>query len=142
MDNFFCSIPLFRDLASKGIYATWTNRSNRIGLLSQLKNTRTWKRCVHGHLEWTMHRSQRLSCVMWKDKCPLLLISTHALPIGFPCVPVHIVPQRNGAVREEVPTSPLLLEYSTFMRGVDVVDQIRASYSSQTRNHKWWHRIF
>jgi hypothetical protein len=25
---------------------------------------------------------------------------------------------------------------------VDVVDQIRASYSSQSRSYKWWHRIF
>jgi hypothetical protein len=79
---------------------------------------------------------------MWKDKCPILLLSTHALPIGFPCVPLHKVPRRNGAVREMVPTSPMLLEYTTFMRGVDVADQIRASYSSQSRSHKWWHRIF
>jgi hypothetical protein len=41
MDNFFTSIPLFRVLASKGIYATGTIKSNRIGLYSHLKNTRT-----------------------------------------------------------------------------------------------------
>ena len=51
-------------------------------------------------------------------------------------------PQRNGVVREMVPTSPILLEYTTFMKGVDVTDQIRASYSNQSRSHKWWHRIF
>jgi hypothetical protein len=28
------------------------------------------------------------------------------------------------------------------MRGVDVADQLHASYSSFTRSHKWWHRIF
>jgi hypothetical protein len=28
------------------------------------------------------------------------------------------------------------------MRGVDVADQLRASYSLQTRSHKWWHRVF
>jgi hypothetical protein len=44
MDNFFSSIPLFRDLASKGIYATGTIRSNHIGIPSHLRNTRTWKR--------------------------------------------------------------------------------------------------
>jgi hypothetical protein len=58
---------------------------------------------------------------MWKDKCPVLLISTHALPIGFPCVPVDKVPRRNGTIREMVLTSPMLLEYTTFMRGVDVL---------------------
>jgi hypothetical protein len=36
----------------------------------------------------------------------------------------------------------MLLEYTTFMKGVDVADQLRASDSSQSRSHKWWHRIF
>jgi hypothetical protein len=64
MDNFFYSNPLFQDLASKGIYATWTVRANRIGLPSHLKNTRTWRRYEQGHLKWAMHRSRGLSCVM------------------------------------------------------------------------------
>jgi hypothetical protein len=40
MDNFFTSILLYRDLAKKGIYATSTIRSNRIGIPTHLKNTR------------------------------------------------------------------------------------------------------
>jgi hypothetical protein len=142
MDNYFCSILLFRDLEAKGIYATSTVRSNRIGLPSHLKNTRAWRRYEEGHIEWAMHESIRISCVMWKEKCHVLLISSHAIPIGFPCEPMDTVPQKHGAVREDISTSPILLEYTTFMRGVDVVDQLRASYSSQTRNHKWWHRVF
>jgi hypothetical protein len=89
-----------------------------------------------------MHDSRLMSCIMWKHKCPVLLISIHANPIGFPCVSRDEVPCRNGAVRENIPTSPTLLEYTTFMRGVDVADQLRASYTFQTRSHKWWHRIF
>jgi hypothetical protein len=80
--------------------------------------------------------------VMWKDKCPVLLISSHAIPIGFPCMPMDTVPRRHGAIREDIPTSPVLLEYTTPMGGVDVADQLRASYPSQIRSHKWWHRIF
>ena len=80
--------------------------------------------------------------MMWKDKCPVLLLSTHAIPIGFPYVPMAKVPRRNGAVRDKIPTSLILLEYTTFMRGVDVVDQLRALYSLQTQSHKWWHRVF
>jgi hypothetical protein len=41
MDNYFCSIPLFKDLISKGIYTTGIIRSNCIELLSYLKNTKT-----------------------------------------------------------------------------------------------------
>jgi hypothetical protein len=142
MDNFFCSIPLFRDLEAKGIYATGIVRSNRIGLPSHLKNTRAWKRSAQGYIEWSMHESRGIRCVMWKDKCPVLLISSHALPIGYPCVPVDTVPRRHGAIRENIQTSLVLLEYTTYMRGVDVADQLQASYSSQTRSHKWWHRVF
>jgi hypothetical protein len=55
LDNYFCSIPLFEDLSKKGIYTTGTVRSNRIGLPSYLKNTKTWRRCDQGHIEWAMH---------------------------------------------------------------------------------------
>ena len=79
---------------------------------------------------------------MWKDKHPVLLISTHALPIRFPCVLRHEVPLRNRAVKEDIPTSPVLLEYTTFMRGIDVANQLQASYLSLTQSHKWWHCVF
>jgi hypothetical protein len=142
MDNYFCSIPLFKALAKKGIYATGTVRSSRIGLPLHLKNTKAWKRCEQGHIEWAMHDSRFISCIMWKDKCPVLLISTHVNPIGFLCMPRDEVPRRNGAMKERIPTFPMLLKYTTFMRGVDVAEQLQASYSLQSRSYKWLHRIF
>jgi hypothetical protein len=77
MDNYFCSIPLFEELVRKGIYATGTVCSNRIGLPEHLKNTKAWKWCEQGHIEWAMHDSRSISCVMWKDNalfffCPLM----------------------------------------------------------------------
>jgi hypothetical protein len=38
--------------------------------------------------------------------------------------------------------SPIHLEYTMHMRVVNVADQLRASYSTQNRTHKWWYRIF
>ena len=64
MDNFFYSIPLFQDLVKKGIYAMGTVRSNRIGLPSHLRNTKAWRRYKQGHIEWAMHESRLMSCVM------------------------------------------------------------------------------
>jgi hypothetical protein len=142
MDNFFTSIGLFKELGEKTIYATGTLRSNCIGIPSALKDTKTFSRMSQGTLDWRMHESRFMSSVLWKDKKPVLLLSTSTLPIGFPCVPVDTVPRRNGAVREAIPTSPMHVEYTTHMRGVDVADQLRASYSTQNRSHKWWHRIF
>ena len=44
MYNFFSSIPLFVELASKEIYAMGTMRANRIGIPFHLKNTQAFKR--------------------------------------------------------------------------------------------------
>jgi hypothetical protein len=64
MDNYFCSIPLFKDLSAKGIYGIGTVRCNRVGLPSHLKNIKSWKKCSQGHIEWAMHDSRGMSCVM------------------------------------------------------------------------------
>jgi hypothetical protein len=69
-----------------------------------------------------MHESRKMACVLWKDKKPVLLLSTHAIPIGYPCMPVPTMPRRNGADWEDVMTSPIDLEYTTHMWGVDVAD--------------------
>jgi hypothetical protein len=77
-----------------------------------------------------------MSSVLWKDKKPVLLLSTSTIPTGFPYVSVDTVPRRNGAVHEAIPTSPMHVEYTTHMRGVDVADQLWASYSIQNQSHK------
>ena len=79
IDNYFCSIPLFEDLVKKGIYAIGIVRSNCIELPSHLKNMKAWKRCDQGHIEWSMHDSRSLSCVMWNDKCLVLLLSIYEI---------------------------------------------------------------
>jgi hypothetical protein len=138
-DNYFTSIGLLLELYSRDIYATRTMRSNRMGLPSDLTNLSNWNRVDQGTLEWRMHTSNNIACVMWKDKRPVLLISTHAIPVQAPCIHLKLlttVPRRNGADWDSVPTSPIHLEYTTHMRGVDVADQLRASYSWQTRLHK------
>jgi hypothetical protein len=50
VDNYFCSIPLFKDLVSKRMYATGTIRSYCIRLPTHLKNTKAWKKCDQGHI--------------------------------------------------------------------------------------------
>jgi hypothetical protein len=140
-DNFFTSPKLLVDMAAKGTFGTGTVRTNRIGLPSRLANTKLWTKEVQGTIGWRMHSSNKISSVVWCDKKPVLILSTHATPI----VPVGstpvTVPRRNAGVVLQVPTSPVHKEYTTWMRGVDVADQIRSSYSSQVRSHKWWHRL-
>ena len=72
-----------------------------------------------------MHESRQLSAIMWKDKKPVVIISSHAVPIQFPYqYPIVSIPRRNGSIHEEILTSPMHLEYTTHMHGVDVADQL------------------
>lgn len=41
-----------------------------------------------------------------------------------------------------VETSPILVEYQTYMRGCNVVDQLVGQYSVQVKSHKWWDGLF
>ena len=83
-----------------------------------------------------------MASVIWKDKKAIVLLSTHAVLVDLPGDSTSTVLRRTGAVRNLIPTSPIHLKYTTYMHGVDVADQLRASYSCQIRSHKWWHRIF
>ena len=52
------------------------------------------------------------------------------------------VPRKNGVVWKDIMTSPIHLKYTIHIRGVDMANQLRASYSKQNRTHMWWHLIF
>lgn len=51
-------------------------------------------------------------------------------------------PYRIGEVKVNLSTSHVHLEYTTFIQGVDIIDQLCVSYMCQSRTHKWWHRVF
>ena len=132
-------------MASREIYVTRTLQSNRLVVPKEFKILRTWRNSVQGTLQWHTHSSHGILCVVWKDKCRVLVLSTNTVPVQLPCIsPTDFatVPKRIGAIREEIQTSLIHLEYTTFMKGVDVADQLQASYSCQNRSHKWWHHLF
>ena len=74
-----------------------------MGVLDVLKNAKVFKKSAQGTLEWRMHKSRHLSAIMEKDKKPVVIISSHAVPIQFPYqYPIVSVPRRNGSIREEI----------------------------------------
>ena len=83
-----------------------------------------------------MHVNRSILCVMWKDKCSVLLLPTHAPPISTLGAPLLTVPCQHEVVHDAISTSPVLLEYTTYMYGIDVVDQLWACYSSEIQSHK------
>lgn len=141
-DNFFTSPKLLVDLHALGTYGTGTVRANRIGLPSMLVDKKRSAKELQESMGWMMHCIGELCAVVWVDKKPVLLLSTHAEPLSpDPSAPVTVPRYANGRT-EQVPTSPVHLEYTTKMRCVDVSDQLRGVYTTLTKSHKWWHRLF
>ena len=102
IDNSFSNIPLFKELLERGTYTTGTIQCNRVYLPDVLKNAKVFKKSAQGTLQWRMHKSKQLSAIMWKDKKPVVIISSHATPIQFPCrYPVISALRRNGSIREK-----------------------------------------
>jgi hypothetical protein len=100
-DNYFSSIGLFMELYSRNIYGTDTMLSNHVGLSSELSNLCAWNGVEQGTLEWKMHNSNKIACVLWEDKRHVLLISTYAVPFQVPCIHskfLTTVPHRNGPI--------------------------------------------
>jgi hypothetical protein len=81
MDNFFTSIGLFCNLEWHRIYATRIIYSNHTELHPYMRKIKEFRRRRQGNLEWFMYNSRKMCLVLWKDKMPVLLLSTHAPPI-------------------------------------------------------------
>jgi hypothetical protein len=53
-----------------------------------------------------------------------------------------VVEWRVGNMRKTLETSPMHYQCTTYMREVDVADQLRREYTCQVCTQKWWHRLF
>ena len=78
-----------------------------------------------------MHKSKQLSVIVWVDKKPVLVISTVALSIPGVGEECPVVEQRVRHLRNAVETSSMHFQYTTFMQGVHVADQLKGEYSYQ-----------
>jgi hypothetical protein len=140
-DNFFTSPKLLADLAVKGTYGCGTVRANRVGMPKSLTNTKVFSKYPQGTLSWRMHASRKLAAVTWVDKKPVMLLSSYYRPVALPGVECSVTRRVHG-IEKSFDTSPIHKAYSQWMRGVDVADQMRGTYTSLTRSKKWWHRLF
>lgn len=73
-----------------------------------------------GKIEWHRYKLRGVTTILWKVKIPVLLLSTHAPSICHPAMRLPMVPQKNGAEQDRIPTSPMHMEYTIYMRHVDV----------------------
>jgi hypothetical protein len=112
-DNFFTSVKLFMTLLDYGFYATGTVKKGSKGFPSSLAGFPKQYRPQRGTVVVKMHHSHKICVVVWMDLKTVWLLS--------------IALKRN---RVDFPTSPILLQYQSNMRGVDVVDQYQHYYTA------------
>jgi len=123
-DNFYSSPLLFKDLYARNTLAAGTVREDRKGMPNQLKkkNTRPF---VLGQATFLKHGN--LTAVRWKDKKDVFAISTF----------------HGNSVSADMPMKPhLILDYNSYMNGVDRNDQLLTYYSMNRKSVKWWKKVF
>ena len=86
-----------------------------------------------------MHRNRRMAAVHCLDTKGVSFLSTssnlvqrYGLQVTWNC----------GGEPTIIPTSPMQMEYSKYMHGVDTQDQLHRSYSTQIFTKKWWQRLY
>lgn len=134
VDNYFTSPSLFDALLHHGIFATSTVQGQRIGFPSMLSG---FRKADHPRstVFCATHSSGQMAASVWYDSKLVAFLNTSANPTG-PAVAKRWL----KGVREDIPTTPMQIEYQTYMHGVDLVDQMQRSYTTQFLSNKWWYR--
>jgi hypothetical protein len=130
LDNLYTSPALCRHLLSIGIRSCGTVRPNRTGLPSDLKQV--MKSLRKGETQaW---QSDQLGCLVWCDKQPVLMLSTHHRVDHM-----STIAQDHGPNHPPIVTKPqVVLDYNIHKCHVDTVDQLRQYYSMQRKSNKNW----
>ena len=129
-DNLYTSPALCRHLLTIGIRSCGTFRPNRKHLPSDLREA--MKGLSEG--ETRAWQSGQLGCLVWRDKQPVLMLSTH-----HKVDDMVTVKQDRGPNHPSTTTKPkVALDYNVHKCHVDTVDQLRQYYSMQRKSMKNW----
>ena len=125
VDNFYTSLPLFRNLYRKKTPACGTVRSNRKGFPQSLVTKKLRKG------ETASLRNEEVLPVKWRDKRDVYVLST-----------IHkntfvTIRRRNGQTRKP----KCIQDYNKFMGGVDLNDQMLEPYLSTRRSYQWYKKV-
>jgi hypothetical protein len=117
------------------MYAIGTVRGYRVGFPKSLN---VGDNEVRGTLHFRVHRDRFMSAAHWADCKGVAFLSTAVNPYKRGCE----VRRNIGAERITLPCTPQQILYSLYMRGVDVQDALRASYTVQIATKRWWTRLY
>ncbi|XP_076034197.1 uncharacterized protein LOC143020994 isoform X3 [Oratosquilla oratoria] len=133
MDNFFSGVQLFQKLLKRKTGACGTVCPNRRGLPSEMKKIK--KKNGEAPTFW---RSQDRSMIAysWQDSGRFNMLST----VGDTSTIQTSIRSKEGDRVVDKPS--LQKQYNRFVGGVDLFDQLCASYPFNHRSKKWYHSIW
>ena len=129
-DNLYTSPALCRHLLAIGLRSCGTFRPNRAHLPEGLRDA--MKTLSTG--ETKAWQSGQLGCLMWCDKNPVLVLSTHHKVDDMVSLDQHRGPSQPPVVIKP----QVVLDYNVGKCGVDMVDQLRSYYAMQRKSRKDW----
>ena len=132
-DNFYTSPALFADLRSNGFGACGTLRLNRKGIPKSIKPP------IRKGDTKVVNVDESMLVIKWSDKREVTILTTIHQP-GH--VSVQRRNRRAPGGRETVQKPTAIVEYNTYMGGVDRADQLLSYYGFAHRTVKWWRRLF
>jgi hypothetical protein len=153
LDNLFTNIPLANALAQLGIGVMGTTRVNALGFPPGLVQLKVAKNLLNwGHLEVAI--TEKVGCFLWQDNNRVLGITTAYNPRDIVIRPRKrpSATSTSAAITRRVfgdfpvkdlPIPIAIDAYNHYMGGVDIANQLRASYTTlRNQNLRYWKPLF
>jgi hypothetical protein len=127
MDNYYTSPELFTELDVRNTYACGTVRKNRRDVPKAFPEVKLKQG------EVIFRRKDNILALKWHDKRDIHMLSTIHRPFWK-----NVRGHRDRVVAKPV----MVLEYVSYMGGVDLSDQLVQYYSCLRKTVKWWRKLF
>ena len=138
-DNFFSSVALAKEQASKGNYTIATTRANRRGWPGSMKDIKTLQKgMTRGESRAEIVEGGSVQCILWKDKKGIPILNC----ISDPDETTTVLRKNKDGTRTSVSCPMSVKLYNAHMGGVDLFDARRKTYSLSRKSKKWWFRLF
>ncbi|KAH9632993.1 hypothetical protein HF086_000353 [Spodoptera exigua] len=128
VDNFYCSIPLTRELLNSRTFCTGTLKMNRKGNPKELLKTKIKKgECI------ILHDKNNITLAKWMDKREVLFLSSEHNSV------LEEVRNRNRNSTSLKPRA--IIKYNKYMRNVDKHDQMLSYYTGEHKSVRWYKKV-
>ena len=133
-DNFYSSIPLAMKLLEKKIYFTGTLRENRKYIPKALKTTELHNK---GDCAWISSKKGLVLIKLLDTKIVYFVTTAHT---GCSMTTVQRKNSQGRLIERILPQ--VVVDYNSFMGGVDQHNQYTSYYTYGRRCVKWWQALF